>query len=113
MSKMADAMIDFCELSVQGEHSFWNRSGAEIFDDMMLAISTEYEESEAFKDFLKTKRTVARIKAATGERRLRWATKLWNTIDCMDRPEALFALLVRELPDCFYEQSPNGLKFTY
>jgi hypothetical protein len=112
MSRMNDAMIDFCELAtanVAGEL----RKAVQFEVTMHKLVHMQPGEIAAFGMFLKAMRIVKRIKAATGEQRLRWATKLWNTIDCMDQPEALFALVVRELPDCFYEASPNGLKFTY
>lgn len=112
MSQIKIVMADFCDLAVSNTEGELQRE-IEFELTMDLLMDAAPAEMETFRTFIKATRIVERIKAATGERRLRWATKLWNTIDCMDRPEALFALMLRELPDCFYEQSPNGLKFTY
>ena len=62
---------------------------------------------------LRVQRILERIDATTGERRLRWATKLWNAIDCMESPEVYWQLMLRELPDCFDRPSVNCLRFTY
>lgn len=118
MSKFKDAMIDFCELSAAAVAGQMRRK-VEFELTMNRLIGMDGVEQAVFYQFLKAMRIVERIKAASGERRLRWATKLWNAIDCIDRPEALWALMERELPDVFYTKSAtlggtiNCLKFTY
>jgi len=116
MSRMNDAMIDFCELSVANVAGDM-RKEVEFELTMKRLIDMDRGEQAAFYQFLKAMRIVERIKAAAGERRLRWATKLWNAIDCIPadlRPDTLWALMLRELPDCYCDNAgPNGLKFTY
>lgn len=111
MGQIKDAMIDFCELTVQGIN------GADEFEfesmmDRLIAGDPELE--DAFESFLQVRRIISRITGTIGEQRLRWATKLWNAIDCMARPEAAWNLMAREIPDVFYDSSSvNCMKFTY
>lgn len=113
MGQIKDAMIDFCELQVHGIRCLDKRDSA--FQSVMdRLISGDRELGYAFQNFLKVRRIISRISGAMGEQRLRWATKLWNAIDCMARPEAAWNLMARELPDVFYnESSVNCMKFTY
>lgn len=111
MGQIKDAMIDFCELTVQGINSAAECEFESVMDRL---IAGDPELEDAFESFLQVQRIISRISGANGEQRLRWATKLWNAIDCMARPEAAWNLMAREIPDVFYDgSSVNCMKFTY
>ena len=96
MGRIKEMMMDFCDC-------------AEIpFDE--IDNPAVYA---AFKDFCHVASIIKRIQLSSGERRLRWSTKLWNAIDCMEAPEPHWRLMLHELPDCFDRHSVNCLKFTY
>lgn len=113
MGQIKDAMIDFCELAVQGINDANSRDSK--FESVMdRLIDGDPELENAFVSFLQVRRIITRINGAAGVQRLRWATKLWNAIDCMARPEAAWNLMAREIPDVFYDRSSvNCMKFTY
>ena len=103
MSKMNDAMIDFCELSVANIAGNL-RKDVEFELTMNRLLMKDINEQAIFGRFLKTVRIVERIKSATGYRTLRWARKLFGAIERMDasqRPELFWRLIDRELSDCF------------
>jgi len=64
-------------------------------------------------DLQRVARIIATIQQTTGERRLRWSTKLWNAIDYFDLPEELWELMLEQLPDAFYARCVNCMRFTY
>ncbi len=67
-----------------------------------------------FTQWLRVRDIVRTIQGTSGERRLRWATKLWNCLDSSAYPEAGWSLMVEELPDCFIaDGSVNSIRFTY
>lgn len=54
------------------------------------------------------------IQKQTGERRLINATRLWNAIDNLKRPEDCWAFQAFLLPDCFDDPTDvNTIRFTY
>jgi len=64
-------------------------------------------------DLQRVERIIATIQQTTGERRLRWSTKLWNAIDYTDSPEDCWQLMLEQLPDAFYARGVNYIRFTY
>ena len=56
---------------------------------------------------------IQKIQELNGIEKLLVATELWNEIDALDSPEEHWDLMLEFLPDCFYDNSANSIKFTY
>lgn len=105
-------MEDYCELATRPIENSADRCRA--FDKLFaqLCSATGIWPAE-MRSFFKVKDAIERMQPTTGERRLRWATKLWNAIDHTDNPEPLWLLMQDSLPDVFYADGSNCMKFTY
>ena len=103
---------DYADLQTQQVTELPDRWAA--YDAAFEAVCDDPQRS-GFVAFVKTLRIVRRIQNCQDEhRKLRWATKLWNAIDCLSNPEACWALMSRELPEVFYDgSSANCMRFTY
>lgn len=113
MGQIKDMMIDFCELTVQSSRSLtWQPVD---FDTVMNRLIEGHVETTAdFWEFVRVSMIIWKISRQSGRRQLRWATKLWNAIDCLSAPEVPWLLMARELPNVFHDTTNGGsIKFTY